>query len=274
MLASRLPAIEEAITGLIGDEEHIEGLAMAFPGIVNTDTRRILSTPGKFSDSPNIDLTDWVLRRYQCKFTIENDANAALFGECRIGCAKDVEDAVLFILGTGIGTAAMMGGRIVHGVHYQAGILGGHIKFGHGDELCVCGSEGCLEAMVGSWSLMERVKRYPEYKRSALFNLPYIDYELLFDFCSAGDALSKRILDETIDAWARGISALVHAYDPQVIVLSGGVIKGASHFVIALEERVRAYSWTAWGNPEFRMPPEPGYSVLNGLNALLRESVA
>lgn len=273
-LESRLPAIEHAIAGLLGNEERIEGFALAFPGIVNTDTRMILSTPGKFSDSPRIDLADWVWRRYRCRFAIENDANAALLGECRNGCAKGVEDAILFILGTGIGTAAMMGGRIVHGVHYQAGILGGHLKFGRGDERCVCGCDGCLEAMVGSWSLAERVKRYPEYHQSALSCLQHIDYEGLFNCYSGGDELAKRIRERTIDAWARGISALVHAYDPQVVVLSGGVIKGAAHFAVELEERVRAYSWTAWGNPEFRMPPEPGYSVLNGLNALLREAVA
>lgn len=70
---------------------------------------------------------------------MENDARAALLGEVSYGTAQGVADAVLFIFGTGIGTAAMMNGKIVTGRHYQAGILGGHLTTNVYGETCVCG---------------------------------------------------------------------------------------------------------------------------------------
>jgi glucokinase len=271
LLRTRIPFIEEAIEKLLAGAVP-DGIGMSFPGIVDTRNKRVLTTPGKFKDAPLIDLPNWALERYNCNFLVENDANAALFGECRAGCASGVDNAVMFILGTGIGTAAMMAGHLVHGVHYQAGILGGHIQLDDSGSLCICGKSGCIEAKAGTWSLSARARAKPAFSYSLLAGMATIDYQALVSAYQHGDEVAAELLDESIEVWARGIAALVHAYDPEVVVLSGGVMKGGAAFIGQLQDLVSHKAWTPWGKLDFRIPAEPDNSVLLGLHALLEEA--
>ncbi|MFM1945437.1 MAG: hypothetical protein RI897_4419, partial [Verrucomicrobiota bacterium] len=97
-------------------------VGMAFPGIIEPVTGRILSTPeGKFDDAVELDVAGWVKRRTGWDLVVDGDANAALAGEWRHGAAVGVDNVVMMTLGTGIGTAVMMGGRPLRGAHGQAG---------------------------------------------------------------------------------------------------------------------------------------------------------
>ena len=88
--------------------------------------RRILSTSSKYDDGPEIDLVAWARAELDLPLRLENDARTALLGERYAGAGQGCDDIVMMTFGTGIGGAAMIGGRLLHGKHFQAGCLGGH----------------------------------------------------------------------------------------------------------------------------------------------------
>src|SRR5450432_2089672 len=119
--------------------ETCAGIAFSFCGLVDTSTRRILSTSGKYLDFEAVDLSAWSLSNFNLPVHLENDARAALLGERHAGAARGCDDIVMITLGTGIGGAAMMQGRLVRGKHSQAGCLGGHFTVNHRGRVCKCG---------------------------------------------------------------------------------------------------------------------------------------
>ncbi len=86
--------------------DHIDGLGIAFPGLVNPRDKVVVSANGKFVDAVGYDLKSWVKRTFDCPFILDNDSNAALIGELTYGCAQDTKDAVMMIFGTGVGATA------------------------------------------------------------------------------------------------------------------------------------------------------------------------
>lgn len=260
-LAAKLGIVETTLRSLSASHGRLDGVAMAYPGLVDVKQNRVLSASGKFLDATELDLATWSRDTFGVPFLLENDSNAALFGEYRRGCCQGCDNTALFILGTGVGTAALMNGRLVRGVHYQAGVLGGHFKTGGGDTPCSCGKRGCLEAQVGSWCL------------DRLSGGQFDGFESLTTASRAGDAEARRLLDQITRQWARGLATLVHAYDPEVVVFSGGVLKGRDQFLDSLEQQVRHLCWTPWGQLEFRVSATPDQSVLLGLHALMEEKL-
>lgn len=224
-------------------------VGMAFPGIIEPGTGRILSTPeGKFDDAVELDVAGWVKRRTGWGLVVEGDANAALAGEWRHGAAVGVDNVVMMTLGTGIGTAVVMGGRPLRGAHGQAGILGGHFLVNlHGAE-CQCGAVGCLETESASWSLSRRVREHSGFGNSALASLETVDYAALFRLAGQGDAVAREVRDASIRAWSAGVVSLVHAYDPELVLLGGGVMASAGEIVPRVAEYVARHAWAPWGS--------------------------
>src|ERR1035437_8698076 len=103
--------------------EDCAGVALGFCGLADFDAGRVLSTDEKYADAPGLDLTAWAREDLGLPFRIENDARLALLGERTAGAARGSDDVVMMTLGTGIGGAAMIGGKLLRGKHYQAGCL-------------------------------------------------------------------------------------------------------------------------------------------------------
>src|ERR1700710_2485359 len=104
------------------------GIGLAFPGIVNPVTKQVLSTNEKYNDAIGLDLEAWAKDAWQIPFFIDNDARMAAVGEWKYGAATDTDNLVVMTIGTGIGTSAIIEGRLLRGKHFQAGCLGGHFS--------------------------------------------------------------------------------------------------------------------------------------------------
>ncbi len=253
----------------------IDGLGIAFPGLVNPVKKVVTSANAKFVDAIGYDLTSWVKRAFDCPFILDNDSNAALIGEMTYGVAQDTEDAVMMIFGTGVGAAAVMGGRLVRGKHFQAACIGGHmvVEFGEHATPCNCGNIGCMEANGSSRALPELAQSDPLYPTSKLSRFAKLNYKILKECADAGDALAQKLMKRSLDAWSANLSNLVIAYDPEVIVLSGGVARMGEALRAPLQEHINKYTWTAWGNPEVRLAKNPDSSVVLGLHKLIVDEI-
>jgi len=233
---------------------------------------KVLSTPrGKFEDAPDIDLAGWAKERFGLRLVMENDARMALLGEHAAGAAQNCMDVVIVMLGTGVGSAVMIHGALLRGAHFQAGCLGGHIPARFDGRLCICGAIGCVEAEASTWAL-DAIAR--ELHTDGEGNLPLpsqLDFATVFRCSAAGDSFMTEVRDHCLNVWSAGIVGLIHAYDPSIVVLGGGVMASADQIIPAVSSYIERHALTWWGKPELRTAKLGPDAALIGAWPLLRE---
>jgi glucokinase len=277
-LESLLPCVTEALRTLLKESgataEDCHGIAIGFPGIVDVRSGRILSTLKKYEDAIHLDLKQWGIEQFGLGLRIENDARMALLGEQYAGAAQGVQDVVMITLGTGIGGAAMMLGRLVRGAHAQAGCLGGHLPVDYRGHKCACGNVGCAEAEASGWALPRIVRETPGFDKSSLAVVEQIDFQALFAAARNEDAVASAVRQHCLNVWAANAVALIHAYDPEVVVFGGGVMQNADVILPFVEEHVEKHAWTSWGIPRVCAAILGGNAALLGAVPLLSETDA
>ena len=115
---------------------------------------------------------------------------------------------------------------------------------------CTCGAIGCLEAEASGWSLPFLAREWPGFSASKLAGQDTLDFKLLFETADAGDRVAVEILDYCLKVWATGAVGLIHAYDPERIVIGGGVMRSAAVIIPHIQAYVNQHAWTPWGKVE------------------------
>ena len=225
----------------------LAGIGFAMAALVDVQNAKVFSTNDKYKCLENFNMAHWVFSNWQVPCFMDNDARMALVGEWRYGTAQGIDSAVMMTLGTGVGTAAVVEGVILRGKHYQAGSLGGHFTIDFRGEKCNCGNHGCVEMLAASWNLTGRIQQHPAYRTSVLSKSKTVDFRLLFEAACSGDVVAVDIREHCLDSWSAGIVNLIHAYDPEIVVLGGGVMKSAAHILPKVRKRVHERAWTPCG---------------------------
>lgn len=249
----------------------LTGIGVAFPGIVDSVNSRILSKYVKYPDAQGVDLRLWAQQRWNVPLVAENDARAALVGEWQYGAGKDCNDLLLVTLGTGVGTAVMMDGRMLRGKHYLAGNLGGHMTINLNGNVCNCGNIGCLESEGSTWALDRNIRHAPGFHNSALSKADELSFHAVFTLANEGDALALQTRDHCLRAWSLGIISLVHAYDPQRIVIGGGIMKSKDLILPYVKEMVDRYSWSKDNGVEIVAAEQVEFAGILGMYHLITE---
>lgn len=248
----------------------ITGVGIALPGVIDQAHAGLLAAHGKYRYLQDRDLRVWANDAFGIEaVAIENDARAALVGEATYGVAAGVADVVMVTLGTGIGTAAIVRGEVLRGVHDHAGILGGHLTVDIDGPICNCGNSGCAEAVASTWALQRDVESDPTLAASSLGERAARGRIGLRDLIETRhESAPRALLDRYLRAWGATIVNLCHAYDPDVVVVAGGVMRSTDVILPALTDHVRSHLWSSSHRPAFVTPSAPEHSVLLGLSAL------
>lgn len=220
--------------------ESIAAIGIGAPGPSKLDEGIIIASPNMPSFK-NVPLRKMVSDKFGKPAVLENDANAACWGEYVLGAGKDVEDMVFFTLGTGIGGGVIINGRLVHGFADNAAELGHIIIYPEGRR-CGCGQRGCVEAYASADSTAKRAAE--AVKAGAQSSLEkvldekgQISCQDVYEHLAAGDKLAKKITDETAKALAIVCVNVLHTTEPKRIVFAGGMIAAGD----ALLGRIRYY---------------------------------
>jgi glucokinase len=195
----------------------------------------------------------------------------ALLGEQYAGAGRGEEDLVMMTLGTGIGTAALVHGRLLRGVHFHAACLGGHFTLSIDGRTCQCGNVGCAESEASGWALPLIASEWPGLEGSSLAGLSTISFFDLFAHAKAGDPVAVQIRDHCVNVWAATAVSLVHAYDPTALILGGGVMGSAEQIVPVIQAYVDRHAWSSWGKPQIREAKLGDKAALLGAIPLLTE---
>lgn len=274
-LARQLPAVAAACQALCARAdvrlEECSGIGLCFPGLVDLDCRRVTATYAKYTDAPGIDLPAWGRDRLGLPVCIENDARVALLGEWRFGAGRGCDDLVMMTLGTGIGGAAMLEGRLLRGRHGQAGVLGGHLTLRLDGRACSCGSIGCAETEASGGWLPTLAREHPAFAASRLAREPVLDYAAVFRLAAEGDVCAEALRAHSLRVWGTAMVNLIHAFDPVRVIVGGGIMASADTILPALRDYTNRHAHTPWGKVEVVAAALGDDFALLGCEVLLRE---
>jgi glucokinase len=187
---------------------------------------------------------DWLSERAGLPVWVDNDSNLALLAELRAGAARGCSEAVMLTLGTGVGGGIAIGGRLYRGAT-GAGAELGHMVVDYDGEPCHegCNNRGCLETLVsgsaiGRAGAAEGLRDPGSQLGRAVSSGREITGALVTELAHDGDAAARRVLDAAGRALGAGMVSLVNAFDPQVIIVGGGVIHAGELLLAAAREVV------------------------------------
>lgn len=207
--------------------DDIPWVGIGCPGTVNRGT-------GIIEFTNNLHFSNWPLvkmmeeRMGGKKVIIENDANAAAYGEFKAGALKGAQNAVAITLGTGIGSGIIIDGNIYAGNNYAAGEMG-HMVIVYDGRQCNCGRKGCWERYASATGLIITTKEYMEKdKDSVMWELCDGDINkasgrTAFDAMRKGDASGKAVVDEFINYLGCGLVNVINTFQPDILCIGGGI---------------------------------------------------
>ena len=201
-------------------------VGLSAPGIPDKHNRYIQYVPGRLHGIEGFDWTDFLGHEV---FVI-NDAVAALSAEAGFGVAKNCTDAVIITIGTGVGGALLINGKIHQGAFQKAGHIG-HMSINVDGEPDICGMPGSLEEAIGNYSI---------HKRS---NGKFTDTTELIEAMNNDDEFAKSIWIKSIKSLAVAIASLGNILSPEKIILAGGITKAGSILTNPLEKLINEYEW-------------------------------
>lgn len=224
--------------------DDVPWVGIGCPGSVNRST-------GIIEYSNNLGFHNWPLEkmmteRLNKKIILENDANAAAYGEFVAGAAKGAKDAVAITLGTGVGTGIIIDGKIYSGTNF-AGAEMGHMVIVLGGRACTCGRQGCWEAYASATGLIaltkEEMMREQADPDSAMWkmvngNIDKVSGRTAFDAMRQGDPMGKAVVDKYINYLACGLVNAINIFQPDVICLGGGISKEGENLLRPLRSYI------------------------------------
>jgi len=224
----------------------IKGIGFGAPGLIDP-VHGLLKTVCNIPSLDGVYLSPQIEKALNIPTFLDNDVNGMILGEYYYGAAKGYEHVIALTLGTGVGGGIILNGSIFRGASYTAGEIG-HMSIDPSGILCPCGNYGCLERYVGRDAVVNRIKSYYEKKKFASSINRYLeDGEItpksVYEAAVDGDECARSVLEETGRFLGIGLANLVNIFNPQLIVIGGG-LANAGEFIFQaaeLEMKKRAY---------------------------------
>ncbi len=240
------------------DASELRGIGMGAPGLVDPKKRIIfeeVNFPAFHNENPEKEMANYFPG---VPVYLENDANAAAYGEAVCGAIRDVSEAVMITLGTGVGGGIIVGKKIYSGFNFAAGELG-HMTLDINGPVCACGRRGCFETYASATALIRRTKEVIEENPDSIIhemighNLENVNGKVAFDAAKQGDSAGEQIVSEFVSALAIGIANVINLLQPETIVLGGGVSKEGDYLLSRLMPLVRQFSYAPKCLPETKL---------------------
>ena len=231
--AAGLRSVEEAIDAALSAEParkaSIAGIGIVSPGPVDP-LRGIVVNPGNLPCWRNYPLVAEIKKSRGLPTILDNDANAAALAEARWGAGAGYPSVFYVTIGTGIGTGLVLDGSIYHG-RTGAAAEGGHVSIDYRGPLCPCGKRGCIEALAAGPALAHRARERLAARGVEARTLlalaggdpAAVTAEIVAKAWHDRDPLATALLEETADLLAIWLGNMIDLFDPDVIVVGGGM---------------------------------------------------
>jgi len=239
--------IDELIKSNGHAREDVIGCGIGCPGTVDADFRKVIFAPNlKWND---VDVKGKLEETAGLSVYIDNDANLAALGEYWLGAGRGVKDFVCVTLGTGIGGGIVVNGKLLRGVNNNAAEIG-HMTIDFNGAQCGCSNYGCWEKYGSASALVARVLNFLSINKNQRSKIPSIIFELcsndlsklncelIFEAARRGDPIAKSAVNQQIEFTAIGLINLIYIFNPNKIILSGGLSAASETLVKPVIETV------------------------------------
>ncbi len=243
-------SIVESVWKVLGEAKvtigEVNSIGIGTPGVANRDSGVVLYSCNL--DFKNTDLRSLIKKRLDKPIFVENDANAAAFGEVLAGAGKGCKNVVVVTLGTGVGGGIIIDGKIYTGFNYCGAELG-HTVIEFNGRPCSCGRKGCFEAYSSATALINMTKETMEaHKDSKMWeiaggSLDNVDGKTAFDGMRADDPAAKELIKRYIDYLGCGLTNIVNTFQPEMLLIGGGICREGENLTKPLYEFINRESY-------------------------------
>jgi glucokinase len=253
------------------------GIGIGATGPVDRKTGAI-QNPYTLPTWENVPIVTPLAEHFGVPVTLENDADAAALGEYWAGAGKGVQRLYAVTVGTGIGTAFILHGQIYRGIdgtHPE----GGHQIIDPSGPMCYCGAYGCWESLASGPAIASQARaRLPDFPTSGLIELAQgdldrIDARMVAQAALAGDPLAQAVIERAARDFSLGLINVITLFTPEVIVLSGGVMRSIQLFMPAIHSAIDAHNLMVPASQVKILPAQLGYhaGLFGAAYAVLQE---
>lgn len=223
------------------DPSEIVAMGIGSPGAISPEDGVVLRAKNlKFE---NVNLCQMLKDRTGYDFYIENDANAAAYGELLAGAGKGKKHFIAVTLGTGVGGGIIIDGKIYSGADHAGGEIG-HTVIVHGGEKCSCGLNGCWEAYASASALIRQTKFAMIRNKDSLMwkiakNLEDVNGITAFDAMRQGDKAATDVVNQYIEYVSIGVINMINIFQPEVLCIGGGISKEGDNLLNPVKKHVK-----------------------------------
>jgi glucokinase len=215
----------------------VVAVGVGAPGVILVDKGIVVKSPN-FPDWNNLPLKTELEKALSIPVFIENDANAAALGEKWRGAGRDIKSMIHLTLGTGVGGGIILDNKIWHGADGMAGEIG-HMTLIPDGRQCTCGNTGCLEMYASARGIVQSFREELErQKLSAAGDLKEVTSEKVYQAAREGDAVARRVMKDMGRMLGIGIASLINIFNPERVVIGGGVKDAWPLFIGATHEEI------------------------------------
>ena len=223
---------------------HLIGIGVGAPGPLDVKKGIIHFAPN-LPGWKEVYLKKILKEKFNMKVVLENDANAAAWGERCFGAGKGINNLVCFTLGTGIGGGIIIDGKIYHGNNFVSAEFG-HMTVNKDGPLCNCGNRGCLEAYSSATGIRNRIKDKIKKGITSQFFTNIDNYlnesvslKSIFETARMGDDLTKNIVEDAITYLGIAMANIANLLNPEMIIVTGGISREGENLMIPLKKVVK-----------------------------------
>lgn len=226
--------------------DEVNSIGIGTPGVADRDSGVVLYSCNL--GFKNTDLGGSLGKKLGKKVYVENDANAAAYGEVIGGAGKGYNDVVVITLGTGVGGGIIINGKIYTGFNYCGAELG-HTVIEYNGRQCGCGRKGCFEAYASATALIKATKEAMlADKNSKMWSIAdnsvdNVDGVTAFDGMRMGDEAATKVVNEYISYLGCGLTNVVNIFQPELLLIGGGICKEGANLTKPLDEIIAKDSY-------------------------------
>lgn len=218
--------------------EQICGIGVSATGAINTKDGTVAGTAGHIKNWKGSRIKEELELEFQVPVFVLNDANAAALGEMWLGAARKTQQAVVLTIGTGVGGGIIVDSHILLGANGFAGELG-HCTIAWDAKPCSCKNKGCLEQYGSMTALIRMVKEAVTAGELPGICEENVTGKYIFDEIAAQNKAMEQIADRWMEYLAAGIVGMVHIFNPQIVILGGGVCAQEELFIEKIRKKVK-----------------------------------
>ncbi len=243
--------IAERLLYFAAEEDlQVKYLGVGSPGAIDQRNGRVIGPSPNIPGWQGMEIGQTLKDRLNLPVLVDNDVNAMALAELKFGAAVGARSAICVTVGTGVGGAVIIDGKVWHGANWTGGEIG-HMTINFDGPLCSCGNHGCIEAYCSSQAIIDRTKRKVKNGLTPILedilegSLDNLTVKKLFAALRKGDQVAAEVIRETARYLGIGLAGVANLLNPEIVVIGGGITEGGGGFVEAVAEEVRKHAFSS-----------------------------